>query len=49
MREISILRVNSETLSVLNLLEHVSLAIKGIKNYQACNIAALNAHEINIK
>lgn len=32
MREISILRVNSETLSVLNSLEHVSLATKGIKN-----------------
>ena len=49
MREISILRINSETLSVLNLLEHVSLATKGLKTYQACNIAAFNTHEINIE
>ena len=43
MPEISILRVNSETLSVLNLLR------KGLKTYQACNIAAFNTHEIKVK
>lgn len=50
MREISILRVNRETLSVLNLLEHVSLATKGIKNLpgmQHCSFKyAWNKHKM---